>query len=512
MNDLTLYPSDPHSLRSARARISERSFRTHRPDDALPLSGLAWAKAYCAKLFLTDTLILTAIVGLAFYGHLASLRAAAMETSTLVTRSALLALAIIAVWTVCLATFRTRDLTVVGGGAGEYKRVVNASTAVFGPIAIVFLIAQVDSARWFFAVAFPLGMVGLLLGRWLWRRWLIRQRELGHFLWRVVVVGTRSDVENAVRQIGTNTGGPYAVIGAVLEESDTERDDGPLRDIRVMRDLNRVAEYASFIGADGVVVVGQPTGRSDFIHDLAWQLEGKTVELILATSLANIAGPRIHFRPVDGLPLMHVEIPQFEGGKHLLKRAMDVIASGLALVLLAPLFVAIAFLIRADSEGGVLFSQERVGRGGRSFQMLKFRSMVADAAERQLEFTGPNDGNGVLFKLKNDPRVTRIGRTLRKYSLDELPQLWNVLMGDMSLVGPRPPLPVEVSSYEDHVRRRLFIKPGLTGMWQINGRSDLSWEESVRLDLYYVENWSVIGDLRIIWRTFRVLVNPVGAY
>jgi lipopolysaccharide/colanic/teichoic acid biosynthesis glycosyltransferase len=181
-------------------------------------------------------------------------------------------------------------------------------------------------------------------------------------------------------------------------------------------------------------------------------------------------------------------------------------------VLLAPLFVAIAFLIRADSEGGVLFSQERVGRGGRSFQMLKFRSMVADAAERQLEFTGPNDGNGVLFKLKNDPRVTRIGRTLRKYSLDELPQLWNVLMGDMSLVGPRPPLPVEVSSYEDHVRRRLFIKPGLTGMWQINGRSDLSWEESVRLDLYYVENWSVIGDLRIIWRTFRVLVNPVGAY
>ncbi|WP_349899805.1 sugar transferase [Parafrigoribacterium soli] len=512
MNDLALYPPDPRNLRSPRSRMLEHGFLTRHHPGALPQSGLPWAKTYCAKLRLTDTLILSVTVGLAFCGHLGSLRAASMETSGSVARSALLALVIVAVWTVCLATFRTRDLTVIGGGVGEYKRVVNASTAVFGPIAIILLIAEVDSARWYFALSFPFGIVCLLLSRWLWRHWLIRQRELGHFLWRVVVVGTRVDVENAVRQIGSNPGGPYTVIGAVIEDSDTDRDDGPLSDIRVMRDLNRVAEYAGFIGADGVVVVGQPTGRSAFIHDLAWQLEGKTIELILATSLANIAGPRIHFRPVDGLPLMHVEIPQFEGGKHLLKRAMDIVAASLALVLLMPLFIAIAFLIRADSEGSVLFAQERVGRGGRSFRMFKFRSMVSDAAERLDEMTGANDGNGVLFKLRDDPRVTRIGRTLRKYSLDELPQFWNVLMGDMSLVGPRPPLPVEVSGYEDHVRRRLFIKPGLTGMWQINGRSDLSWEESVRLDLYYVENWSVIGDLRIMWRTFRVLIEPVGAY
>jgi exopolysaccharide biosynthesis polyprenyl glycosylphosphotransferase len=215
---------------------------------------------------------------------------------------------------------------------------------------------------------------------------------------------------------------------------------------------------------------------------------------------------------VDGLPLLHVEIPQFEGGKHLLKRGFDVVVSGIALIVLSPLFLVLATLIRADSDGKAFFSQERVGRNGETFRILKFRSMVTNAPELLADLMEQNEGSGVLFKIKHDPRVTRLGRILRKYSLDELPQLWNVFTGDMSLVGPRPPLPNEVRDYEDHVRRRLYIKPGLTGMWQINGRSALSWEDSVRLDLYYVENWSVVGDLMILWRTVRVVINPVGAY
>ena len=191
---------------------------------------------------------------------------------------------------------------------------------------------------------------------------------------------------------------------------------------------------------------------------------------------------------------------------------MDVALAGFALLVLSPVFGLIALLVRIDSPGPALFSQERVGQGGRTFRIYKFRSMSKDAPQRLAELQDLNEGNGLLFKLKDDPRVTRLGRVLRKYSLDELPQIWNVLVGEMSLVGPRPPLPNEVEEYEEHVRRRLYIKPGLTGMWQIGGRSALSWEDSVALDLYYVENWSVVGDLMIIWRTFRVLVAPVGAY
>ncbi|HWH25490.1 MAG TPA: sugar transferase, partial [Pseudolysinimonas sp.] len=298
----------------------------------------------------------------------------------------------------------------------------------------------------------------------------------------------------------------------VVDKPRPKEDAVALRGVTVLQGTDHVVDYASNLSCDSIIVAGEPSGRSNYIRDLAWELEGKSLELVLATSLANIAGPRIHYRPVDGLPLLTVEIPEYEGGKHVLKRMLDITLSLIALIVLAPIFGVIAVLIRVDSPGPALFSQERVGQGGKSFRIFKFRSMCVDAPERLAELRALNEGNGVLFKLKNDPRVTRLGRFMRKYSIDELPQIWNVLVGDMSLVGPRPPLPNEVEEYEDHVRRRLYIKPGLTGMWQIGGRSSLSWEDSVALDLYYVENWSVIGDLMIMWRTFKVLVAPVGSY
>jgi lipopolysaccharide/colanic/teichoic acid biosynthesis glycosyltransferase len=174
--------------------------------------------------------------------------------------------------------------------------------------------------------------------------------------------------------------------------------------------------------------------------------------------------------------------------------------------------LVVAVAIKLDDHGPVLFRQERVGRGGERFRMLKFRSMVPTAEQDLAALTAKNEAAGLLFKIKDDPRITRVGRVLRKYSLDELPQFWNIFIGQMSLVGPRPPLQSEVEAYADHVRRRLYIKPGLTGMWQVSGRSDLSWEESVRLDLYYVENWSLTGDIIILWRTVRTVLHPVGAY
>ena len=509
MDELATPVRRAHQRGTSRVR-PENSITTNAPSIAdVVATGLEWGRSYRVKLNVTDAATIIFFVAIAFVVRFAD---TPTLTNDIAIRYANMSVAVIVAWIVSLALFRTRDKRILGLGASEYKAVVNASSMTFGLLAIVFLVFQADTARWFFTVAFPLGLVGLLVNRWVWRKWLITQRAFGHFLSRVVVAGKRADVETVVRQIRQNSGAAYTVIGAVIEEDGSTTTSMLFEGLDVSDDLTRLTERAKSLRADGVVIAGQPRGGSEFIHDRAWQLEGHTLELILATSLANVAGPRIHFRPVDGLPLIHVEIPQFEGAKHVMKRALDVVLSGSALIALAPLLLLLYVLVRLDSTGPAIFSQERVGKGGEKFAIYKFRTMVVDAEARLAELSAKNEGAGLLFKMKDDPRVTAIGRTLRKYSLDELPQLWNVLMGDMSLVGPRPPLPCEVAGYDNRVHRRLFIKPGLTGMWQINGRSSLSWEDSVRLDLYYVENWSVIGDLLIMWRTFKVLAQPVGAY
>jgi exopolysaccharide biosynthesis polyprenyl glycosylphosphotransferase len=261
-----------------------------------------------------------------------------------------------------------------------------------------------------------------------------------------------------------------------------------------------------------VIVAGDLPGGSATIRRLGWELENSNTELILVSRLTDVAGPRIHLRPISGLPMVHVDLPQYSGFAHAVKRVFDVLVAGLLLLVLSPLIAAIAMGVRLTSPGPVLFRQERVGAHGGRFAMLKFRSMVTDAEARLAELHDLDEGNGVLFKMKHDPRVTPFGLVLRRYSLDELPQLWNVLVGDMSLVGPRPPLPSEVDRYEADVNRRLLTKPGITGLWQVSGRSDLSWDESVKIDLYYVENWSITGDLVILLKTARAVLASSGAY
>jgi exopolysaccharide biosynthesis polyprenyl glycosylphosphotransferase len=468
------------------------------------------ARAYQLRLHITDFLVIAIAVTLAcasWLGLDSPQRASPTARSEFLAVGGLVILA----WACGLSVFQTRERYVLAFGATEYKRIISATTTTFGVLAIAFLVAQMTSSRWFFLIALPLGLVGLVASRWGWRKWLAGRQESSRSLSRAIVVGRASDIEPVVAQIISTMSAAYTISGVVIPV-DTEMSSAFASDISVASDLSRSAEFAKELGVDAVIVVGQPGESSDFIRDLAWQLEGSSAHLILAMNLMNIAGPRIHFRPVDGMPLMHVELPQFEGTKHVLKRVLDVVCSAAAMLVLSPVFLVIAWLVRRSSDGGALFTQERVGQNGSTFQIYKFRSMVANAPQMLGSLAEKNEGSGALFKLKDDPRVTPIGRHLRKYSLDELPQLWNVFTGDMSLVGPRPPLPHEVVDYEHHVRRRLYIKPGLTGMWQISGRSNLSWEESVRLDLYYVENWSVIGDLVIMWRTLRVLIKPVGAY
>ena len=276
--------------------------------------------------------------------------------------------------------------------------------------------------------------------------------------------------------------------------------------------LDDVVATAARVQADTIAVTSASETAAQYLRSLSWQLEGTGLELLVAPGLVEVAGPRLHIRPFDGLPLLAVEQPRFEGWRRVVKTVLDRSVALGALLVLAPLFGALALAVRLTSPGGVFYRQQRIGLNGEPFTMLKFRSMVVDA-DRQVEaLSADNISDGLLFKMRSDPRVTPVGRWLRRLSLDELPQLVNVLTGTMSLVGPRPPLPQEVARYDSSVSRRLLVKPGLTGLWQISGRSDLPWEEAVRLDLRYVENWSLALDLQILWKTARAVATASGAY
>ncbi|NMR28223.1 sugar transferase [Crystallibacter degradans] len=477
--------------------------------NSIEKSGRQWCRTYQSHLHASDSLVITAAVGVSgmvLYG----LEPAPTQVTWLlyVSTSSFIAGA----WLAMLELFRTRDRSLIGVGASEYKQVLRATLATFGLLAAAFVLLNTVHFRGFFLLDLPIGVSLLLFTRWLWRRHLNKHRAFGRYLSDVLVLGRSKDVKYVATQIEKYTGATYQVVGAVLEETDLDSVIVCGRNIRNVGNLDDVESAIASSGADAVIVAGDIRGGGVYIRDLGWQLERSSTEIVLASSLTNVAGPRIRIRPVEGLPLMHVELPYFEGGKHVIKRAMDIVISAVALLILAPLLVALAIVVKLDSDGPALYRQDRVGRRGKLFRMYKFRSMVQTAEQELAQLRDHNDGNGLLFKIRDDPRVTGPGKWLRKYSLDELPQFYNVLRGEMSLVGPRPPLPSEACNYQGHVHRRLFIKPGLTGLWQINGRSDLDWEEAVRLDLYYVENWSVTGDLMIMWRTFNVMLKPVGAY
>jgi exopolysaccharide biosynthesis polyprenyl glycosylphosphotransferase len=264
--------------------------------------------------------------------------------------------------------------------------------------------------------------------------------------------------------------------------------------------------------ADSVVVAGQGLMSRHGLRRLAWQLQSTDTGLFLASQLSDVAAPRITVRTLSGLPLLQVQAPVFDGGQRRFKSLMDRLLAAALLLAFAPVLVVVAALVGLSSPGGVLYRQERIGLGQRPFRCLKFRTMYSGADSAAADLRSQGDTDGPLFKMRTDPRVTPVGRVLRRFSLDELPQLFNVLGGSMSLVGPRPPLPDEVAEYGHDVRRRLLVKPGMTGLWQVSGRSDLTWAESVRLDLYYVENWSPLLDLQIIARTAIAVAGGRGAY
>lgn len=464
-----------------------------------------WERRYRLRLRLSDATVIVAVAALT-----ALIQVFLLGTPVnAVFRGAIL---LVATLYMMLAALNTRSAAIFGSGATEYRRVAHASGLAFGIVAIVGILLEWDGLRPLLVIALPTGMLGLLVTRWSWRRWLQHRRLEGAYVSRTLVVGATEDVEYVINSLRTSGENGYHVVGTtLLDRNANELAVGETR-YPVVGNVTTVASAAAQIGADTIIVASRPDGDTDFVKRLSWQLEGTAAELVLSSRLTDVAGPRISLRQVDGLPLIQVKIPTYEGGVHLLKRALDIAVAALALIPIGILTPVLALLIKLDSPGRVFFFQERVGRDGRTFRIVKFRTMKTDAEQQLAELRAQNEGAGLLFKMKDDPRVTRVGRVLRKLSLDELPQFWNVLTGDMSVVGPRPPLPSEVTAYDGTVFRRLYIKPGITGLWQVSGRSDLSWDESVRLDLRYVENWSVMNDLQIMWRTGKAMVRSSGAY
>lgn len=433
--------------------------------------------------------------------------------SALAVNYGMVSIAIVIGWMLMLHLYGTRDHRVLGTGPEEYKLIINASVRVFALVALGAYLFQVDVARGYILIALPFGVLALLLWRWLWRQWLGAQRRRGRFSSTVLLVGSERTASHIALELGIRAEAGYRVVGACVPVG-TDAERLPGTDIPVLGDFEALQVALARTGADTVVITSSDELPPERIRKLSWSLEPGRQHLVMAPSLIDIGGPRIHTRPVTGLPLIHVETPRYEGRKLFTKRAFDVVASSLIILMLSPFLIITALLVRFGSAGPVLFRQERVGINGRHFEMLKFRSMVpnADKLLVDLQKQDLSEGNGVMFKMKNDPRVTRVGGFLRRFSLDELPQLFNVFRGSMSLVGPRPPLEREVHEYEHDVHRRFLVKPGITGLWQVSGRSNLSWSDTVRLDLYYVENWSITGDLVILWRTAKAVVASEGAY
>lgn len=416
---------------------------------------------------------------------------------------------LIVTWMWSLAFVESRSDRVIGTGSAEYVRIADASFRLFGTVAIIAFLAQIDLARGYLLVSLPLGILVLCFTRWMWRQWLVVQRSRGRYSAHVLLVGSLPSVTQLAREFARNPSAGYRVVGACVPNGKTA-DTIPGTSIPVMGHVGDVTRALQATGADTVAITSADELPAEKVKEISWSLEAGRQHLVLAPSIVDIAGPRLHTRPVAGLPLIHVETPKFSRGQSFLKRSVDLLAASVGVVLLSPILLFLAIAVRLSSEGPVLFRQTRVGFRGREFTMFKFRSMVVNAEElrAQLAAQHRDSGNEVLFKMKNDPRVTPIGRVMRKFSLDELPQLFNVIGGSMSLVGPRPPLPSEVAVYADHVHRRFLAKPGITGLWQVSGRSSLSWEDSVRLDLSYVENWTLLGDFVILGKTARAALAP----
>ncbi|AXL13000.1 sugar transferase [Microbacterium foliorum] len=482
-------------MTQARARVTSTS-RRRRAD---------WPRRYASRLVYSDLLVLiSTLVGAWFLTSPGVRGEVTWPGGPTISYTAVLAV-IGVVWFIGLDAIDTRDHRQVGHGIAEYRRIVDATIAVFAlTIAVAFFLGM-DMSRLLLAVVFPTGLGLLVVSRWMWRQWLRARQRKGEYTHRAVIIGERSNVKHVAQQIRRTDGTGYTIVGVITDGVPSEG----IPQIEVLGDIRSAERALDAANIDALIIVGSDDIGPETMRRLGYAVADRDIQMIMAPALTDVAGPRLHATPVAGLPLVHVDFPRMESGKRFLKRTFDLVGSLLLLLLLSPVFLITAIAIRIDGPGPIFYHQERIGRRGRTFGMRKFRSMVANADDQLatlLDLQGSSETP--LFKISDDPRITSVGRFLRRHSVDELPQLINVVRGEMSLVGPRPQRAAEVALYDDIALRRLAVKPGMSGLWQVSGRSSLSWEETIRLDLYYVENWSLTQDIVILFRTVRAVVAP----
>ncbi|MDA5140084.1 sugar transferase [Streptomyces sp. AD681] len=481
------------------------SARAHVADGAISRSTSEWEQRYRRTVITSDT-VATAFV-VAGIGNFFGVRDAANwheKWGILAFGTWLLVLG-------ALAVSRSWTPAVLGQGAEEFRRLGRSLFMATVVLALGGIALTSRNIKLWIFVAVPAIAIVTMISRYALRVRLHRQRKEGRCLRPVLAAGSPATVRDLIARtrrfphLGWRVDAVCTTVGP-----GTEGDQ--LDGVPVVGPLEHVAHHVRRDGYRVVAVTPDPHWSPHRLQRLAWNLEGSEAEMVVAPVLMEVAGPRLHVDAVLGIPLLRVSMPTFTGGRRAVKAVVDRLGAAILLTLFAPLMVFVALLVLVDSRGGAFYRQRRVGKDGREFTILKFRTMVAGADRARAALADRNEGAGLLFKLRRDPRVTRVGSVLRRYSVDELPQLFNVLTGSMSLVGPRPPLPEESAAYGPDIRRRLLVKPGLTGLWQISGRSDLPWEEAVRLDLRYVEDWSLALDAVILWKTLRAVVHGRGAY
>ena len=416
-------------------------------------------------------------------------------------------------WWIGLRLGRTRSRTALGSSR-EYQRIFHVTVTTFGALAIAAVLLKLNLSRGYLAIAFPLGLLGLLFTRRAWQKYRERQFSQGRYVRHVMVIGQTESAREIAGWFSRHSASGLRVTGVWMPDQEIDHDwirvdDQFIPALGTKRSLKSALEV---VEADVVIVSDTEHLGHHGLRDLTWDLEEAGIEMLLSPNLLAVSGSRIHMREVGGLPFVLVQEPRYAEAGNWPKLVVDRIGAALILLLASPLFLATALGVKLSSPGPVFYRQERIGRDGEPFDMIKFRSMRQNAdAELHTLLAEQGTSDSPLFKVENDPRITRIGHVIRRYSIDELPQLLNVLKGEMSLVGPRPQREGEVALYEDSHWRRLRVRPGMTGLWQVSGRSNLTWDEAIQLDMYYVENWSLMADLQILFRTVKAVLAKDGA-
>jgi exopolysaccharide biosynthesis polyprenyl glycosylphosphotransferase len=417
----------------------------------------------------------------------------------------LLALVVVVSWSIALVLFGAYDSRILGVGSEEFKRVVTASAAVFAGVAIIAFAFKLDLSRGFVLITFVAGLTLILTVRWALRAWLRHERRYGHYLHRTIVVGSGERQAEIVDLLGRDPVAGFTVVDVVEEPASDIAEDA------LDTWLDEVMTRIALEEADTVAVAGSPQLGQWVIKRLSWRLEGPRIDLIVAPTLGDFAGPRVSMRMAADLPLLHLDEPHLAGPKRAIKRALDIVFGSALLVMFTPFMLVASIGTLMTSRGPILYTQERIGRSGELIRIRKFRTMYVGSDAKRDEIIGSPDLS-ILERYRRDPRITPFGRFLRRWSIDEMPQVVNVIAGSMSLVGPRPVLLDEIPLLDDADHRRHLTKPGLTGLWQVSGRKTVDWDERMRLDLDYVEHWSPALDLVIVAKTVKAVVMGDGAY